>query len=131
MGWALRVAGMLMGVAGALVAAVFMLLGPWVSTPGPEGIYLWSSVGYPLCMLLAGIVVAARPRAGLALALLALGCALIALAPSMTDDSLPPVEAAVFGLLICSPALVLALVSWAATRMDLSTPGAGRPARRS
>jgi len=140
MGWALRIAGTLMGIAGALVAAVFMLLGPWVSTPGPEGIYLASSLGYPLCMFLAGIVIAVRPRAGFALALLALACAVFTLLPYMTDGSLAPVEAALFGLLICSPPLVLASVSWIAMRMNLSAPTSGRrltgpadgrPARRS
>lgn len=124
MEWTLRVAGILMGVAGALVAAVFMLLGPWISTPGPEGFYLATSLGYPLCMLLAGIVIAVRPRAGFALALVALACAVFTLVPYMKDGSLPPLDAALFGLLICSPAIILSLVSVVAMRMGSTSPGA-------
>jgi hypothetical protein len=124
MEWALRIAGALMGVAGALVAGVFMLLGPWITTPGPEGVYLWSSLGYPLCMLLAGVVIAVRPRAGLVLALVALACAAFTLAPYMTDGSVSPLEAGLFGLLICSPAIVLSLVCVVAIRMGSTPPRA-------
>lgn len=119
---ALRVAGVLMGVAGALVATVFMLLGPWITTPGPEGIHLATSLGYPLSMFLAGVAIAVRPRVALGLAIIALACAVYTLAPDLADGSVPPFEATMFGLLICSPALVLGAVALVAVRVVSPSP---------
>ena len=112
----LRAAGVLLGIGGSVVAGLLMLLGPWTTNPPPTDVSLIASYGYPLLMLFAGGALAGSIRAGFWLAVLALGCAIVTVAPYALDGSVSMVEAIAFSALICLPGIALCVVAWIGMR---------------
>jgi hypothetical protein len=112
----LRVTGVVTGVIGAMVAGLFMLMGPWDTDPPLPDSSLIASYGYPLLLLFAGGALVRSARAGLWLAVLGLGCAILTVTPYVMDGSRPKAETIAFGVLVCLPGVALAVVAWGVMR---------------
>ncbi len=113
---ALRVTGVVLGVIGAMVAGLFMLMGPWDADPPLPDLSLIASYSYPLLMLFSGGALARSARTGFWLAVLATGCAIATVTPWVMDRSVSMAEAIAVSALMCLPGLVLCVVAWAVMR---------------
>jgi hypothetical protein len=106
---ALKIAAVLVGLGGALVAAFFMLMGPWISTPSPAGVVLLASVAYPLLLGASAFIAVASLRAALGAAVLAVLSAGLVLWRYRGDEPLG--DLFWFGVIIAAPALVQTLLT--------------------
>ncbi len=106
---ALKIAVVLVGLGGALVAGFFMLMGPWISTPSPEGVVLLASVAYPLLLGASAFIGVASLRAAFGAAVLAVLSAALVVWQYRGDEPLGNLFW--FTVIIAAPGLVQSLLT--------------------
>lgn len=116
------------GVIGAFIIGVAMLLGPLLAEPAPGVAERFVIFAYPICMLLAGVFVLLRTRIALLYAVLAAGFAIAFVAIHLSGphgwDTLT--TKVVLTLIIVGPALILTSLCWSVMRLE---SGPLRPTR--
>lgn len=106
---ALKIAVVLVGLVGALVAGFFMLMGPWISTPPLEGVALLASVAFPLLLAASAFIGVASLRAAFGAAVLAAASAVLVVWQFVDDESLGYVFW--FAVIVALPALMQSLLA--------------------
>lgn len=116
----LKAIAVVVGVVGAVVIAVVMLLGPLIADPPPNALERFTIFAYPICMLLGGIFAVLRIRIALIYGLLAIGFAIaFAVIYLLGDHNLGSVgEKVIFVMFVVGPALILSSLCWSVMRSE-------------
>lgn len=116
----LKATAVAVGVVGAVIVAVAMLLGPLTDDPGPEVMERFVIFAYPLCLLLGGVFAALRLRIGLVYGLLSIVFAVAFVVIRLLGDDGPEQASTklIFAALVIGPALILTSLCWSAMREE-------------
>lgn len=116
----LKATAVAVGVIGAVMVAVAMLLGPLTDDPGPDVLERFVIFAYPLCLLMGGIFAALRLRIGVVYGLLAIGFAVAFVVIRLLGDDGPEQVPTmlIFAALVIGPALILTSLCWSAMREE-------------